>query len=359
MKACARKRAVLLFPLVLAVEFASGQNVSSARPPAIPTAAQRFKNIQVLKDMPADRLFPTMNFIAASLNVNCNFCHVDGPEFYKDDKKNKQTARDMMRMELAINQTNFKGETVVTCNTCHRGSPTPLGSPIFKLDEQTNLKPATSLPSASEIIQKYIQALGGARAIENIKSLIEKGSYSNSIFPGTFEFEAFSKPPSQRLEVIHYPEGDSLTAYSNKTGWTKSSSGSQPMSEAGANYFSYFAGMYPAINLEHMFTESKISPPEIIEGHETNVLIGLNHDQPSSTFYFDKQSGLLRRMLLYSKTPLGPNPVVVEYGDYREVAGTKLAFRRTFIQFGSQYTIQLREVQPNATIDDSRFSRPL
>ena len=93
---------------------------------AVKTAAQQYKNIQVLKDIPADQLIPTMQFIAGSLGVECDFCHVKR-QFDKDDKPEKKTARRMMEMMFAINKDNFKGEREVTCNTCHRGSPHPAG----------------------------------------------------------------------------------------------------------------------------------------------------------------------------------------------------------------------------------------
>ncbi|MGA7400632.1 MAG: photosynthetic reaction center cytochrome c subunit family protein, partial [Candidatus Sulfotelmatobacter sp.] len=73
------------------------------------TAVLQFKNIQVLKDIPADQLIPAMQFITASLGVECEFCHVQGA-FEKDDKKPKQTARKMMEMMITINQENFDGK---------------------------------------------------------------------------------------------------------------------------------------------------------------------------------------------------------------------------------------------------------
>src|SRR6516162_1870083 len=83
------------------------------------TAEQQFKNIQVLKDIPAEQLIPTMQFITASLGVECEFCHVEH-QMDKDDKKEKKTARAMMEMQFAIDKANFKGELEVTCYTCHR-----------------------------------------------------------------------------------------------------------------------------------------------------------------------------------------------------------------------------------------------
>jgi hypothetical protein len=84
------------------------------------TAEQHFKNIQVLKNIPADQLIPSMQFIAASLGVECEFCHVEHAND-KDDKKTKLAARKMITMMMAINQANFNGHLEVTCYTCHRG----------------------------------------------------------------------------------------------------------------------------------------------------------------------------------------------------------------------------------------------
>src|SRR5882672_8208776 len=53
-------------------------------------AEEQFKNIQTLKGIPADQLIPSMQFMTASLGVECDFCHVQGA-FDKDDKKAKQT----------------------------------------------------------------------------------------------------------------------------------------------------------------------------------------------------------------------------------------------------------------------------
>ena len=62
---------------------AQTQNASAG--PSAKTAEQQFKNIQVLKGVPADQVIPTMQFISGSLGVECEFCHVEAA-FDKDDK---------------------------------------------------------------------------------------------------------------------------------------------------------------------------------------------------------------------------------------------------------------------------------
>jgi hypothetical protein len=67
-----------------------------------------YKNIQVLKGVPADQLIPPSNSAQPLLGVQCDFCHQE-KAFEKDDKETKQTARKMMRMMFAINKDNFDG----------------------------------------------------------------------------------------------------------------------------------------------------------------------------------------------------------------------------------------------------------
>ncbi|HVT60852.1 MAG TPA: c-type cytochrome [Thermoanaerobaculia bacterium] len=91
-----------------------------------------FKNIKVLRDIPAGRLLAIMEIgYAKSLGVNCAHCHVPY-EWERDDKPQKQIAREMVRMSAAINQqylAKIKGlksqRPLVNCTTCHRGQVKP------------------------------------------------------------------------------------------------------------------------------------------------------------------------------------------------------------------------------------------
>ena len=87
-----------------------------------------FKSIRVLKGIPSDQLIPAMQFMS-SLGVQCSFCHVEG-HFEKDDKKPKQTAREMMQMMFDLNKNSFEGRREVTRNSCHRGSRNPVSTPL-------------------------------------------------------------------------------------------------------------------------------------------------------------------------------------------------------------------------------------
>ena len=91
-----------------------------------------FKNIKILKGVPAGRLVNIMNMgFGRSLGVSCGFCHVPG-KWDLDDKEEKNTARLMYGMVQTINRdylskvpTDRGQPPTAGCFTCHRGNPRP------------------------------------------------------------------------------------------------------------------------------------------------------------------------------------------------------------------------------------------
>jgi hypothetical protein len=130
--------------------------VDAPKAPPPETAGHRFKNIQVLKDLPADQLLPTMRGFSEALGVRCGFCHVSKPDhtgFELDDKPTKRTARKMILMVQDIN----KRETVIhgqaTCYMGHHGNeepqlaPPPRGERPETPQPPSGAAPATPAPT--------------------------------------------------------------------------------------------------------------------------------------------------------------------------------------------------------------------
>jgi hypothetical protein len=103
-------------------------SIAQLAPPKPKTAAQQYKNIKVLKDLPADKLIPLMHDINTSLNVRCDFCHVRNA-WEKDDVPMKETARKMMIMTNDINAHQKILDKKATCYMCHHGHPEPETKP--------------------------------------------------------------------------------------------------------------------------------------------------------------------------------------------------------------------------------------
>jgi len=334
-------------------------------------AEEQFKNIQVLKGIPADQLIPGMQFITASLGVECEFCHVQGA-FEKDDKKPKQTARKMMEMMFAINKDNFDGHREVTCYSCHRGRPVPVGMPPVMAEEAKGVTVAKNSgegigegvegkvvagPTPDQIFDKYLQAVGGAAAVEKITSRVMKGTitFGDSNVP----IDIFSKDPDKRISFTHTPEGDSVTAFDGHEGCLGFPK--RPVREMHGpdiDAAAMDADLHFAAHLKSMFSDVKLQGTEKVGDHEAYLVIGQREGKTPLRLFFDQQSGLLVRLVRYGETPLGQLPTQIDYSDYRENGGVKIPFRWKLARPGGRFTIQVSEVKQNVPVDDARFARP-
>ena len=326
-------------------------------------AEQVFKNIQVLKGNPANQVVPAMQFISNSLGVECEFCHVQGA-FDKDDKKTKLTARQMIEMQIAINRDNFKGQPEVTCFSCHRGSHAPVGVPIIadeepKRPEEPKAEAAAPpLPTADQILDKYLQAVGGAEAVQKNTSRVQKGTIN--IGGRQLPVEVLSKAPNKRISIVHTPNGDNITAFDGHAGWIGNPGPRPPrdMSVPENDAIGFDATFYLPSELKKMFAQFRVHPADKIGGHEVVQVIGANPGKPPMRLFFDKESGLLVRTIRYAETPLGRNPTQVEYADYRAEGGIKLPFQWTIERPLGRFTIQVSEMQQKLPVDDKKFEKP-
>ena len=371
-----RKLTVVLVTMAFLVSCGAAISVARAQSGVAPAdhagapkkAEEQFKNIQTLKGIPADQLIPAMQFITASLGVGCEFCHVEGA-FEKDDKKPKQTARKMMEMMFAINKDDFEGHREVTCYSCHRGSVHPVGTPLLMAEESKGAEGAkpteenggegkeVSGPPAEPLFDKYLQAVGGAAAVEKTTSRVMKGTITFG--DRNVPIEIFSKDPDKRVSFTHTPDGDSVTAFDGHDGWLGAPG--RPVREMHGpdiDGASMDADLHFAAHLKEMFSEVRVQGAEKVDGNEAYLVVGQRDGKPPLKLYFDEQSGLLVRLIRYAESPLGQLPTQIDYADYRDAGGVKIPFRWTLARPGGQFTIQVGEVKENVPVDDAKFAKP-
>ncbi len=348
-------------------ESVSGDDAKESKASSGPRAAETvYKNIQVLKGTPADQLIPAMRFISASLGVECSYCHVQN-HFDKDDKKPKQTARDMMRMMFAIDKESFGGNREVTCYSCHRGSLKPVTTPLVGAERPASAKSEASekdkedlaVPAvtADQLIDNYIQALGGAVAIDGIKSRVETGAAIQG--DQSIPIEILDQDPVKQVLVRHTPAGDSVTVFDGHEGWSSiPGHGMREMHGGDLDAAQMDADLHFPLHIKERFAEIRVEYPEMVGDHEAYLISCKNVGQPAVKLYFDEHSGLLVRLVRYASSPLGLLPTQIDYGDYRDAGGVKAPFRWTVAQPGGSTTFQLERIQANVAIDETRFAKP-
>jgi len=356
-----------------AVALVSGQAAPKPSLPPNALAENVFKNVTVLRGISVDEFMGTMGVFSAALGFSCEDCHTassnDWANYAKDVSPRKATARRMVAMMAEINKQYFGGRQVVSCFSCHRGANRPKVTPSLTLlygtpppDELDVLlapgPPGT--PTAAQILDKYLQAVGGAQALK-LTSIVGKGTYSGygpEGFPRPVE--VYAKAPNQKTIAIRDMEsGDNITVFDGKTGWVSAPFKPIDVMELhGAELDSLRADaelMFP-VNVKQALTNLRSSNDFLnnrtvlaVQGSKGNALV---------TLYFDEETGLLTRLVRSTPSVVGRLPVQTDYADYRDVGGVKLPFKWTTTWLDGRSNFEMSEMQTNVAVDAARFARP-
>lgn len=353
---------------LLAVGLASGQ-AGQQRPQL---AGELFKSVPVLKDVPVDEFMDTMGMFSAATSMNCTDCHTEdsGSNWanYAKETPLKQTARRMLLMVNALNKNNFRGTKLVTCYTCHRGDQKPKAVPSLTIQygvpmedpNEIELFPDPQAPPAAQILDKYIETIGGAQRLAALTSFVAKGTYEGfDTEQLKVPVEIYAKAPAQRTTIVHTPFGDSVRVFDGRAGWISAPDKPMPLmplSKANLDGAKVDAMIAFPLQVKQTFSQWKVSAT-VIDDKDVRVVQGTNAGQTPVNLYFD-ESGMLVRVVHYNETAVGTVPTQIDYSDYRDVAGVKLPFKLIVTWTNGQATILLSEIQPNVTIDAARFARP-
>jgi photosynthetic reaction center cytochrome c subunit len=334
-----------------------------------------FKNIQVFKGVPVDTFFDVMGMFASSMGEDCTFCHLKesalNREKFAELTPRIARARQMVAMMNTLNKNFFKGEPRVTCFTCHRGTNSPVDSPRLSLqygepDDDPNVMnfPTWEAGNAQQVLDKYLEALGGTAALAKITSFTAKGTYSGfDTAHKEVPVEFYAKAPNQRTWVVHLPElGESYRVFDGKNGWWAGLDAPAPLETLTAGNLDRYRIeailAFPA-GIKQAWSQWRVGRTSI-DDKAVTILQGTT---PGSNLlpvnlYFDNKTGLLVRWLRWNATPVGPVPTEINYDDYKDVSGVKMPFTWTASQTYMQMTVKLSEIKPNVPVDAKLFNQP-
>ena len=378
------------------------------------TAEQFYKKIEALKGIPATEVHPAMEYITSALGVGCAYCHVIG-KFDVDDKREKNVARSMIAMTVALNYTVFDGKREITCYTCHRGVAKAAATLLFPGDKApteitaadifpalgvltyTNIDPKMSpskapatvvsgpapapkpaaapvaLPSVDDIFKKYEEALGGMAAIAKVTSLVHKGM-AEMLVPappvpqgappppppamGSVEAELNVKSPKGVISVIFPGRGPQMMGFDGTIGWTNTPN----REETGGELLMVkeLGEKIPALEFRDQHTNVQVDAIEKIGDRQVYRVVG-NRKQGIAALdriYFDVQTGLLARTYTTMQSVLGGFPEETTYEDYRDVSGLKVPYTLRVSSTEGNRIYKWSQVDANAPIDDSKFTKP-
>jgi hypothetical protein len=386
--------------LAAAVGISAQAGRQGGPPPEPPKPGQLapdyFKNIKVLKNVPADQLRTQMEYFTASLGVNCNFCHVQG-QFDSDDNPHKDRARKMMAMVDRFND-NPSNDITVTCATCHHGHVPPertptLATPMTQEEAAAAAAaraaraggpgrggpgggqgrgpggpagqrggapqaPPKPTETADALIAKYVQALGGEAALAAAKTRVLEGAQTTRDLQTTPIKVQEKATGEYRIDVASQP--NPAVRVSTKAGAWATGFGPNARDLEGiqaaqvARPTDFGLGLNAKTSLYSSF---EVRRYENVDGKRTVVVDAKRSPIVTESLYFDTDSGLLLRRVVQTKTAYGNLLEQIDYSDYKEAGGIKIPFTVRHATWNQVTTEKFVDAKVNAQIDDAIFAK--
>lgn len=284
---------------------------------------QQPKNVKILVGLSRPEVQRVMNQMRAGLGVHCHYCHVAGQDPSVDGTPQKARAREMMRMVIDLNQRHFGGREVVTCFTCHNGSPQPALTPPLPqalprdLPANPPVAETKKLPSPAEVLQRYVAAVGRIVPASEPRMIIATRA---TPLGGPVAMTLFESGEQMRMDIT-LPDGTAVTqALTGNGGWIRDKSGVRDMQSEEVTSARLSRRAFAPFTQSSFDDDAAVTSEKI--GDQDVWVVAT----PTARYSFDAQSGLLLRRVVFYSSPIGRIPEQTEFDHYRDIGGVKVPF---------------------------------
>jgi murein DD-endopeptidase MepM/ murein hydrolase activator NlpD len=210
----------------------------------------------------------------------------------------------------------------------------------------------TQAPTAQQVLEKALAALGGKERLEKIRTRAASGKVEAKGVSGTYQL--WAKAPDRlkmKLDIAiqHLERG-----YDGTSGWEKRA-GVRELGKAELEKLKQRAVFNPLLNYLNAGTPVELKGKKQLVGAEAYEIQFTPKGETPVTFFFDTSSFLLLR----EDHQFADATLKISYSDYRKVNDVMIPFTVKEESPGQTLSITFDEYKLDAPLDESLFKNPL
>lgn len=219
---------------------------------------------------------------------------------------------------------------------------------------------APALPSADAVFERFVAATGGNDAHDKIQNEVAMGTmeFTGKGVKGTLLM--YQAAPARSYVVIDLEGvGKIEQGTDGSIAWERSAL-QGPRIKTGEERASALreADIQSRRNWKKHYKSAEVAGVESINGKPcVKVMLTPNEGKPETRF-FDQKTGLLIRMDVVAKSPMGEVPAETWIEDYKDIDGLLTPHRLRQKVLGQEFVTTLQSVKYNAEIPAGRFELP-
>jgi len=218
---------------------------------------------------------------------------------------------------------------------------------------------AAPLPSVDQILNRYMDAVGGRSAWLKLTSRVTTGTIDVSPANVSGTIELSEKAPDRILSEIRISGILFRQGFDGTVGWSDDpQNGLREETGAELDEARRDADFYHPLDLRKLYEKLTVVDMEKVNDRDAYKVEAEVPDNAPDEIYFEVASGLPTRVLNHRHTPQGVIDFVEDFDDYREVDGIKRPYIIRETSGEQLLTIHVTQVRHNVLLDDSVFTKP-
>lgn len=223
-------------------------------------------------------------------------------------------------------------------------------------------KPAAGpkLPSASEVVEKYVTAIGGREPLKKQKSRYQAATVELSPMGLKGTVETFARSDDRLLvKTTLAGVGEILVGFDGQKGWTTNPIQGNRVQEGKELLQTKRTAVFAReVAFDKLYTTMRVRGIEPVGDRQSYVVVASTDGLPDDVLYFDTETGFMLRSDSITITPEGEQAITNFYDDYRVVEGTRSPFKIRSKTPAFEISTIITEIKYNVPIDDTKFTQP-
>jgi len=219
---------------------------------------------------------------------------------------------------------------------------------------------AAALPTADQVLDRYIAAEGGTKLLEKLNSRVMTGTLSVPSMQLSGTVEIHEKAPNRSLGTIVINGASYRQGFDGTSGWTDDpANGLRDQTRDELAETRRESDFHHTLDIRKLYTKFTLTGVEKIGDRDAYVVAAdVPEGGPAEKLYFDVQSGLVLRDSSQRHGPDGVSEFQQDYEDYRSVDGMMLPFTIRQTSEATLVIITVAEYHHNVPLDDAQFAKP-
>ena len=217
-----------------------------------------------------------------------------------------------------------------------------------------------ALPKAEQILDRYIEAIGGLAAMEKINNRVTKGTMDIPAAGIKLSVTVYQARPNKSYSLVESAAtGRIETGSDGEVAWQITATGGPQIFEGKEKASQLHLNIFDRLAYwRKAFKQVETTGMEDVAGKSCYKVLATPPDLAPQTLFFDKESGLLVKLSMTTESQMGPIPVESFPSDYRPIDGILMPRKNVIKTVGPERVATVDSIEHNVNLPPDRFALP-